>query len=353
MQVVTIAQVAKEAGVSVATVSRVINQKGAVTSETAQRVLEAIDQLGYQPNVWGRNLRRGDSQVALLLVPNVTNPYYAPIIAGAEDALGREGFSMMLCLTNNAEAERQSFFLEFMRDGRADGAILIGAADHDPGVVRVAEEYRLVQCCEYCDSPAVSRVSIDNFEAARQAVARLLELGHTRVAFMGANNRFISTRCRRDGYRAALQAWGLPLREEYEVWASADYSFSSGVEATKRLLDLPDRPTALFCISDVLALGALQAARERGLRVPEDLSVVGFDDVEYAVMFQPHLTTIRQPGYELGRAAGEMLLKQIQGGAGGQVRYLPHQLIERDSTAAAAGGSYRGHAENFEGGSTK
>ena len=103
MQVVTIAQVAKEAGVSVATVSRVINQKGAVTSETAQRVLEAIDQLGYQPNVWGRNLRRGDSQVALLLVPNVTNPYYAPIIAGAEDALGREGFSMMLCLTNNAE----------------------------------------------------------------------------------------------------------------------------------------------------------------------------------------------------------------------------------------------------------
>ena len=108
-------------------------------------------------------------------------------------------------------------------------------------------------------------MSIDNFEAARQAVARLLELGHTRVAFMGANNRFISTRCRRDGYRAALQAWGLPLREEYEVWASADYSFSSGVEATKRLLDLPDRPTALFCISDVLALGALQAARERGL----------------------------------------------------------------------------------------
>ena len=331
----TISQVAKRAGVSVATVSRVINQSGTVTPETAQKVLEAIQSLGYQPNIWGRNLRRGESRVVLVLVPNVTNPYYAPIIAGAEDALGREGYSMMLCLTNNADAERQSFFLEFMRDGRADGAILIGASDHDPGVVQVAEEYHLVQCCEYCDSPAVSRVSIDNFEAARQAVARLLELGHTRVALMGANNRFISTRCRRDGYRAALQAWGLPLREEYEVLASADYSFSSGVEAARRLLNRPEPPTALFCVSDVLALGALQAARELGIRVPEELSVVGFDDVEYAVMFQPHLTTIRQPCYELGLAAGETLLKQLRGGPGGQVHYLPHQLIERDSTANA------------------
>ena len=331
----TISQVAKRAGVSVATVSRVINQSGTVTPETAQKVLEAIQSLGYQPNIWGRNLRRGESRVVLVLVPNVTNPYYAPIIAGAEDALGREGYSMMLCLTNNADAERQSFFLEFMRDGRADGAILIGASDHDPGVVQVAEEYHLVQCCEYCDSPAVSRVSIDNFEAARQAVARLLELGHTRVALMGANNRFISTRCRRDGYRAALQAWGLPLREEYEALASADYSFSSGVEAARRLLNRPEPPTALFCVSDVLALGALQAARELGVRVPEELSVVGFDDVEYAVMFQPHLTTIRQPCYELGLAAGETLLKQLRGGPGGQVHYLPHQLIERDSTANA------------------
>ena len=329
----TISQVAKQAGVSVATVSRVINQSGTVTPETAKKVMDAIRQLGYQPNIWGRNLRRGESRVVLLLVPNVTNPYYAPIIAGAEDALGAEGYSMMLCLTNNADRARQEFFLEFMRDGRADGAILIGASDHDPGVVQVAEEYHLVQCCEYCDSPAVSRVSVDNFEAARQAVAWLLELGHTRIAFMGADNRFISSRCRRDGYRAALQAWGLSLREADEVLASGDYTFTSGVQAARRLLDREDRPTALFCISDVLALGALQAARELGLRVPEDLSVVGFDDVEYAVMFQPHLTTIRQPCYALGHTAGEMLLRQIQGGPGGQARYLPHQLIERDSTA--------------------
>ncbi|MEW3478844.1 substrate-binding domain-containing protein, partial [[Clostridium] symbiosum] len=124
-----------------------------------------------------------------------------------------------------------------------------------------------------------------------------------------------------------------PPREDDQTFAGRDYSFSSGVEAARRLLARPERPTALFCISDVLALGAVQAARELGLRVPEDLSVVGFDDVEYAVMGHPRLTTVRQPCYELGRTAGELLLTQIQGGPRGRAVYLPHTLIERDSTA--------------------
>lgn len=328
----TILQVAEQAGVSVATVSRVINQSGTVSPKTAEKVMDAIRSLGYQPNVWGRNLRRGESRVALVLVPNVTNPYYAPIIAGAEDLLSTEGYSAMLCITN-LDLARRDFYLDFMRDGRADGAILMDTVMDDPNVARLAEKYPLVQCCEYCGSQKVSHVSIDNFQGAFQAVSKLLELGHTRVGFIGADNRFVSTLCRRDGYRAALRAGGLSVREEYEVYASGDYSFVSGVEAAKGLLKGPDRPTALFCISDVLALGVLRAAGEMGLRVPEDLSVVGFDDVEYAGMFAPRLTTVRQPCYELGKKAAQLLLDQVRGEDRVRREFLPHEIVVRDSTA--------------------
>ena len=244
MRAPTISEVAKTAGVSVATVSRVVNGSPSVSHETQARVQEAIERLGYQPNVWGRSLRRGESRVVLIIVPNVSNPYYAPIIAGTEDRLHEDGYSGMLCITN-AEAERRALYLEFLKDGRADGAILMEPARDDPHVTGMARHYHLVQCSEYCDNQAVSHVSVDN----------------------------------------------------------------------------------------------LAAARELGLRVAEELSVLGFDDVEYAVMGHPRLTTVRQPCYELGRTAGELLLTQIQGGPRGRAVYLPHTLIERDSTARCAAGS--------------
>ena len=332
MRVPTISQVAKEAGTSVATVSRVINQTGTVRPETRQKVLQAIERLGYQPNVWGRNLRRGESRVVLVMVPNVTNPYYAPIIAGAEDALNAAGYSIMLCITN-MEQSRRSRYIDLMRNRRADGAILMDIVMDDHSIVHLAQQYPLVQCCEYYQSDAISHVSIDNFSAAREVVSRLVSLGHTRIGFIGAKNSFISTNLRYKGYHAALKELSIAAKPEYEGFAGGDYSFSTGVKVAGDLLDRPARPTALFCVSDVLALGALQAARERGLRVPEDLSVVGFDDVEYASMFQPRLTTIRQPCYQLGELAASLLLRQIGGEAGGQSLFLPHEWIIRDSTA--------------------
>ncbi len=332
MQTCNITQVAKRAGVSVATVSRVINQSDSVTPETAKKVLAAIEALGYRPNVWGRSLRRGESRVVLLLVPNVSNPYYAPIIAGAEDILRAAGYSIMLCITN-VDAARRGAYLDLLKSGRADGAILMDTVTDDRQMDALLEKYPLVQCCEYCANAAISHVSIDNYQAAREAVLRLIALGHTHIGFVGADNRFISTVRRREGYLAALAAQGSFLRAEDRTVAAGDYSYASGVAAAGQLLDRPDRPTALFCISDVLALGALLAAKERGLRVPEDLSVVGFDDVEYATMFAPRLTTVRQPCYELGSTAATLLLRQMAGEPGGQAHFLPHQLVERDSTA--------------------
>ena len=167
MRAPTISEVAKTAGVSVATVSRVVNGSPSVSHETQARVQEAIERLGYQPNVWGRSLRRGESRVVLIIVPNVSNPYYAPIIAGTEDRLHEDGYSGMLCITN-AEAERRALYLEFLKDGRADGAILMEPARDDPHVTGMARHYHLVQCSEYCDNQAVSHVSVDNLAAARE-----------------------------------------------------------------------------------------------------------------------------------------------------------------------------------------
>lgn len=209
MRAPTISEVAKTAGVSVATVSRVVNGSPSVSHETQARVQEAIERLGYQPNVWGRSLRRGESRVVLVIVPNVSNPYYAPIIAGTEDRLHEDGYSGMLCITN-AEAERRALYLEFLKDGRADGAILMEPARDDPHVTGMARHYHLVQCSEYCDNQAVSHVSVDNLAAAREVVLTLAGLGHRRIGFIGADNDFMSTIARRQGYLDGLRVLNIP-----------------------------------------------------------------------------------------------------------------------------------------------
>lgn len=331
----TISEVAREAGVSVATVSRVVNQTGPVSHDTEERVRTAIRKLEYQPNVWGRSLRRGESRTLLVFVPNVTNPYYARIIAGIEDTARASFYSTMLCITGGDRTRRMEY-MDLLHTGRADGAVFLDVAMDSRTVPAVAKEFPVVQCCEYCADESLSHVSIDNFGAARDVTEYLLSLDHRRIGFVGSTNHFISTLQRREGYEAVLTKSGVGVRRDYESFADHDYSFLSGIRAAGDLLDHPERPTALFCISDVLALGAIRAAEERGLRVPEDLTVVGFDDVEYAAMFRPMLTTVSQPCYDLGRASCELLLRQIGGEAGGRPCYFPHSMILRGSSAPCA-----------------
>lgn len=328
----TIADVAKEAGVSVATVSRVINGKGTVTAETAERVNAAIAKFHYQPNVWGRNLRRKESRMLLVLIPNITNPYYSSIVSGIEDTARRQDYTTILCITNSDKTREQEF-LNLLRSGRADGAIFLAAERDSQTVAKLARSYPVVQCCEYCGDEEIPHVSIDNFEAARQVLRHLLNLGHRRIGFVGSTNRFISTLQREEGYQSALQQAGLQPDERYFAYADDDYNFLSGVRAVRELLCLKDRPTAVFCISDMIALGAIRAANELGLNVPQDLTVVGFDDVEYASMFKPMLTTVSQPCYSLGKVSATMLLRQIATGEKGGAVFLEHKLILRDSSA--------------------
>lgn len=203
----------------------------------------------------------------------------------------------------------------------------------------MARHYHLVQCSEYCDNQAVSHVSVDNLAAAREVVLTLAGLGHRRIGFIGADNDFMSTIARRQGYLDGLRVLNIPRGRTTRPLPDGITALPPAWRPPGGCWARPERPTALFCISERAGPGRRAAARELGLRVPEDLSVVGFDDVEYAVMGHPRLTTVRQPCYELGRTAGELLLTQIQGGPRGRAVYLPHTLIERDSTARCAVGS--------------
>lgn len=329
---ITIADVAREAGVSVATVSRVLNKNGPVSPAAHEKVNLAIAKLNYQPNVWGRRLRRKESRMLLILVPTISNPFYSSIVAGIEDEARRYRFGTMLCITNGDEG-REREFIELLFDGQADGAVMLCVDKDDKDVKEIADKVPIVQCCEFCQDADIAHVSIDNYAAAAQVVRYLRSLGHEKIGFVGSVNQFVSSEDRRRGYEAEMEKLGLPVRKEYMAYADRDYSFQSGIAEARGLLKLPDRPTAIFCISDVLAMGAIRAAEELGLTVPGELSVVGFDDVEYATMMNPMLTTVSQPLYPLGKTSAHMLIEQIESGEGKGKIFLEHKLVIRDSTA--------------------
>lgn len=330
----TIGEVARYAGVSVATVSRVLNNSESVKPATAQRVMAAIRELNYIPNQSARNLRRSESRVILTLAPNFSNPYYSSILTGIGDLAHDCAYSVLICNTGGL-AENEERFLKMLDAHRADGAIFLGCRKNNPLLREYARRYPIVQCCEYVPELRQPTVSIDNYTAARETVQFLIDRGHRRVALLSADNDFISTQQRRQGYLDALQEAGLPYDEKLAVLADADYSFASGLAAAEKLLAEEPRPTAVFCVSDILALSVISKAHDMGLRVPEDLSVTGFDDVDYTTMFHPHLTTVAQPCYEMGQTSLKILLRMLCGGEVSQTHtFLPHKLVIRESVAA-------------------
>lgn len=328
---VTIEEVARYAGVSVATVSRVLNNSETVRPATAERVSAAIKELNYIPNQSARNLRRSESRVILTLAPNFSNPYYSRILTGIGDLAHHCEYSVLICNTAG-EAANEKRFLQMLEQHRADGAIFLGCHGNSRWLAEYADRYPLVQCCEYVPELNAPSVSIDNYAAAVETVGYLHSLGHTRIAMLSAANDFISTKLRLQGYADALERAGLSYSPELVESASADYSYASGLEAAGRLLSHSPRPTAVFCVSDILALSVISRAHDMGLSVPGDLAVTGFDDVDYTTMFHPHLTTVSQPCYEMGQASLKILLSMLTGKPDDAKRnYLPHKLVLRES----------------------
>lgn len=330
----TIADVAKKAGVSVATVSRVLNQDEKVRPETKERVLQAIQDLNYIPNMSARNLRRRESRVILVLARNFTHPFYAKVLAGISDTARRAGYSVLMC-DNGDDPLRAEQQLQMLKHRKADGAVLLNCTVDDTWLRSYAGKYPIVQCCEHVPGIDTAKVSLDHFTMAYDATRYLISLGHRRIAIMSADNRYTSTLRRCEGYVRAMTEAGLPVTEDLYALAEGDYSFQSGRACASKLLSLKVPPTAIFCISDVLALSTLLVASEMGIRVPEELSVVGCDDVDYTTMWHPFLTTVRLPCYEMGCRSAQLLLETMQSiPEQSKTVKMNYSLIIRESTAS-------------------
>lgn len=326
----TIQDVAKEAGVSIATVSRVLNKSTSVAQGTRETVMDAITRLDYRPNLLGRNLRRTETKLVLALLPNIANPFYSRIVKGIEDVARKNGYNVMLCNTDS-NAEREQVYLELLKNRLADGVIFMASELNGKKLTEIGGNFPVVQCCEYKEGVQIPLVSIDNYNAAKKAAKHLISLGHKRIGMISCNNSFASTMRREQGFMSAMEEAGLAFDDRYTVYG--DYSFKSGHRMASSLLALNERPTAIFAISDMMAIGVLRAGREKGLKVPEDLAVVGFDNISFASMCNPMLTTISQPKYDLGCTAMELLLRKIRGKLKEPVDItLENELIIREST---------------------
>jgi LacI family transcriptional regulator len=333
----TIREIADLAGVSIATVSRVLNGRGDVAPETRRVVRRIIDEHGYTANRSARGLSAGRSGIVGVLVPLLYPAYFASILAGAAEALHEQDLRLLLSPTGH-EHDREVTLIDRIAHGLTDGALIILPEESSDELARLIDRgYRFVVLDPLLPlEDRIPSVSAAHLSGADQALRHLLELGHRRIAHIGGPEGWVATEDRRRGYHAALAAAGILPDPALEVGATPE--IAPGRLAADALLDLPDPPTAIFAFNDNLAIGAVQAAQARGLRVPADLSVVGFDDVEPATIVTPALTTVRQPLAEMGRTAVSLLVRLLEGQLIETLHLeLSTRLVVRQSTSVPRG----------------
>jgi len=330
---VTIREIAELAGVSIATVSRVVNGRGDVSEETRDLVSRVIREHGYSANRSARGLSAGRTGLVGVLVPLVYPVYFSAILSGAAEALHEQDLRVLLSPTQH-EHDREVSLLDRLMHGATDGALIVLPEESSEELERLlAEGYRFVVVDPMLPlDDRIPSVSAAHTSGADQAMRHLLELGHRRIAAITGPRGWVATEDRRRGYHAALAGAGFMPEPALEV--ESDFEIAGGFEAGGHLLDLPDPPTAIFAFNDNLAIGTIQAARARGLDIPEELSIVGFDDVEHATIVSPTLTTVRQPLAEMGRTAVSLLVRLLEGQHFETMHIeLATRLVVRDSTA--------------------
>ncbi|KLU60603.1 HTH-type transcriptional repressor CytR [Peptococcaceae bacterium CEB3] len=328
---VKMSDVAKRANVSTATVSRVLSKEGYVSEETRNKVLEAIDILGYTPNRLASNFRKSSSHTVLAIIPDITNPFFSEVVKGLEKVAAERGYHVLLGDTGNSlHVERD--LMELVREQVADGVILATARVTNEEIEKLGRGLPIVVACEYFDGISIPTVSIDNVVAAREATQYLIDCGHRRIAFISGRFNIVLNRDRIRGYRQALEYNGLHVHEG--LIQEGDWTMESGMNAMSRILAMDQLPTAVFAASDEMAVGALKSLKAKGLRVPDDMSVMGFDDISLSEMVEPELSTVQQPKRELGELAIRMLLNIIEGKKLERTQViLSHRLVIRGSTA--------------------
>lgn len=327
-------EVAKRAGVSTATVSRVLSRPGMVSPDTRRKVLKAVEFLGYAPNSAAKNLRTLRSGKLLVTVPDISNPFFSLILQGIEEAAQREGYAVLVGDTQHDQKREERYALMLKRK-EADGLIFLGhrlpkeAASLVRGMApRCAP---VVNGCEFGPHLSVPSVHIDNAKAASEAMDHLYRLGHRQI---GVVTGPLVSPLSRDRLRGAMSRAKTQKAEHDCVVVNGDFSIESGAVAAEQLLGGQEPPTAIFCFNDEMAMGVIETAKRRGLRVPFDLSVVGFDDIRFARCMDPPLTTIAQPMRAIGEGTVRLLLEILNGRTTPPESVtLPHTLIIRSSTA--------------------
>lgn len=306
----TIRDVAEKAGVSVTTVSHVINKTRFVSEDLLKRVNDAISELNYQPSGLARSLRTKASGCIGVIIPDNTNPFFAEVVRGIEAYCYKQGYSVFLCNSDD-DPDKEYNYIKLLREKGVDGMVLVSTENNseslellDQGKIPKVIIDREVECMN-SDS-----VLVDNLDGGYKATKHLLDLGHTRIGCIKGSSQITPSAQRLDGYLKALTEAGITI--ESSLIKTGDFKSQSGGDCITQLMKQPDPPTAAFVCNDLMAFGAFAAARQLGISVPDELSIVGFDDIAMASMIIPSLSTIAQPKRELGETGATLLLKRIK-----------------------------------------
>ena len=329
----TMKDVAVRARVSTATVSRALMNPGKVSQATRNRVEQAAIDVGYLPGSLNRNLKRNESRTILVIVPDICDPFFSEIIRGIEVTAADQGYLVLIgdCAHQN---QQEKTFIDLIITKQIDGMLLLGSRlPFDASKEEQRNLPPMVMANEFAPELELPTVHIDNLTAAFNAVNYLHELGHQRIACIAGPEEMPLCHYRLQGYVQALRRSGMTVDPHYI--ARGDFTYEAGANALEQLLSLPQPPTAIFCHSDVMALGALSMAKRRGFRVPDDLSIIGFDNIALAEFCDPPLTTVAQPRFDIGREAMLLLLSQLNGHTvSSGSRLLDCELVLRGTTRA-------------------
>jgi len=328
--------VARLAEVSPATVSRALASPDRVSPEARARVFDAIAKVGYVPNPAARTLRSQKSNMVLVVLPNLDNTFFSKILRGIEETLFEAGYGMIIGDLDGSP-EKEAHFAAFAGAGQVDGALLLNGHlfgqtrdGHGPAM---RTNVPLVALCEAIPGAEIPQIEVDNREAARGMTAYLASLGHRRIAYLCGPSDNVLEHERIKGYRDGLRDSGLAVSPGL-IWPG-DYTLEAGFRAGCALVASSERPSAVFCSNDEMAIGLMQALAAGGVKVPDEVSVAGFDDIELAALVQPSLTTVRQPRRDIGRTGALVLVDLLQGRSAPPLVRLKTELVVRASTAAS------------------
>ena len=326
----TIKDVARLVGVHPSTVSRVINDHPRISERTRNKVLFAIKKLGYTPDAIARGLKLKKTYTLGVLIPDITNPFFAEIGRGVEDAANKNSFNVILCNTDD-KLKKERTYLEILKGKRVDGLILGTAHIRDKSILELEKKkFPYILISRNIERLDKNCIIIDDVAGGIMATEYLIKLGHHRIAHITGPLKTRSALNRLKGYKLALKKYKIKYQEE--LVEEGDFRIKGGYQAMKRFLKLTEPPTAIFAANDLLALGAMQAIQKKKYHIPEDFCIIGFDDISLASFVYPPLTTIRQPMQEMGALAVKMLLKIIEEGEFNQRKVvLKPKLIIRDS----------------------